>query len=160
MQEATTYFSTIAQIGGALLGLVFIATSFNDRILADGGNPALRGLAHQTFADLLAVLAVALLMLFPIRFNFGPALVTIALLGALRVTRGLIMAIESAGLRQTLVFLRYGLSSCGYAGLFYAGVLVCGDSDPQVSQVFVAASPLILLLSGSRSAWILFIHKS
>jgi hypothetical protein len=160
LQATTSYFSAVAQVSGGLLGLVFVAISFNTKALGDQGNPALRDLARQIFADFLVVLMVSLFMLFPagLELPVGIVLMLLAVTGILRIVRGLVMALRTKQ-GQALVIQRFGLSFLGNAGLFAAGVLAFRNTDMQTFEGLVLAAPLMLLVSGSRSAWILFVHK-
>ena len=41
------FFGAAAQVSGALVGLVFVALTYNSRLLGDGGHAGLRALAQQ-----------------------------------------------------------------------------------------------------------------
>jgi len=161
LQSMAGYFSTVAQVSGGLLGLVFVAISFNTKVLGENGNPALRDLARQTFADFLVVLMVSLFALFPAGLNLpvGLLLISIATTGTLRIVRGFVLSVR-AGERRPAVLNRFGLSLLGHAGLFAAGAVALSDDlDVRQFEIFLLAATLILLIAGSRSAWILFVHE-
>ena len=161
LQSMAGYFSTVAQVSGGLLGLVFVAISFNTRVLGENGSPALRDLARQTFADFLVVLMVSLFVLFPpgLDLPIGALLIAIAATGTLRIVRGLVLAVR-AGERRPVVLNRFGLSLLGHAGLFAAGLAAARDTpDVRQFETLLVTAPLILLIAGSRSAWILFVHE-
>jgi hypothetical protein len=161
LQAMAGYFSTVAQVSGGLLGLVFVAISFNTKVLGENGNPALRDLARQTFADFLVVLMVSLFGLFPVGVDLpmGVLLISIAATGTLRIARGFVLSVR-AGERRPVVLNRFGLSLLGHAGLFAAGaVALRSELDVPQFQTFLLAATLILLIAGSRSAWILFVHE-
>jgi len=161
LQSMAGYFSTVAQVSGGLLGLVFVAISFNTKVLGENGNPALRDLARQTFADFLVVLMVSLFALFPAGLNLpvGLLLISIATTGTLRIVRGFVLSVR-AGERRPAVLNRFGLSLLGHAGLFAAGVTAARDTmDVRQFETLLTTAPLILLIAGSRSAWILFVHE-
>lgn len=161
LQSMSAYFSTVAQVSGGLLGLVFVAISFNTKVLGENGNPALRDLARQTFADFLVVLMVSLFALFPAGLDLpiGLLFIAIAATGTLRIVRGFVLSLR-AGERRPAVLNRFGLSLLGHAGLFGAGVVVFQDPlDVRQFEIFLLAATLILLIAGSRSAWILFVHE-
>ena len=154
------YFSTVAQVSGGLLGLVFVAISFNTKVLGENGNPALRDLARQTFADFLVVLMVSLFALFPAGLDLpmGLMLIGIAAMGTLRIVRGFVLSVR-AGERRPVVLHRFGLSMLGHAGLLAAGVVAMRNPvNLQQFEIFLVTAPLILLIAGSHSAWILFVH--
>jgi len=160
LQSCASYFSTVAQVSGGLLGLVFVAISFNTKVLGENGNPALRDLARQTFADFLVVLMVSLFALFPAGLDLpmGLMLIGIAAMGTLRIVRGFVLSVR-AGERRPVVLHRFGLSMLGHAGLLAAGVVAMRNPvNLQQFEIFLVTAPLILLIAGSRSAWILFVH--
>jgi hypothetical protein len=59
------FFGALAQVSGGLVGLVFVALTFNSKALGVNGDPMLGALARQTFADFLILLLVSLVMLTP-----------------------------------------------------------------------------------------------
>jgi hypothetical protein len=87
VQSAVPYFGAVAQVSGALLGLVFVAFTLNPKALGRRE----RNLARQTFADLLMVLVTALALLLPSTPPKQVALATlaIALAGAVQMAANL-----------------------------------------------------------------------
>ena len=158
------YFSTTAQVSGGLVGLVFVALTFNTKMLGVKGSPLLRDLARQTFADFLMVLIMSLIMLIP---NIPPTSnwclsLALSLVGAVRIARSLFNVRRDARwLRQSLALQRFGLSLLGHFGVFCAGLAIFTDSNnPSTTWSLLLMSPLLLLISGSRSAWLLVTHDS
>lgn len=58
-RDWTNFCEALAQISGALLGLVFVALTFNPRLPGNGKDPVLGALAHQTFADFALLMLVS-----------------------------------------------------------------------------------------------------
>lgn len=153
------FFGAVAQVSGALVGLVFVALTFNARLLGDGGHAGLRALAQQVFADFLLVLMLALIMLVPgiSPANLGIILIVLALTGSGRIARSLMKFLRDASHRGERVGLsrRFGLSLAGNVCFLIAGWLaIRGTSNPIFWSLLVSGT-LALLISGSRSAWLL-----
>lgn len=159
--EWREFFSSVAQVSGGLVGLIFVALTFNGR-LGSQGDAALRDLARQTFADFLSILVLSLVFLVPHTLPANIALFTILLgaLNALRILRALIRIRRgtAAGKAGWTLLQRFLLSMIGNAGLVLAGILLSKfpDGGPAFwSTIF--ASFVGLLLSGARSAWLLVV---
>lgn len=151
------FFSTVAQVTGGLIGLVFVALTFNGQ-LAAGGDETLHDLARQTFSDFLSVLILSLVMLIP-----HPQAETVTLfallfggLGCVRIGRALWrLRRRRSGLwsGRTLAQ-RFLLSMIGNLSLVLTGLMLQDGGGTRVtfwSTLF--ASLLGLMLSASRSAW-------
>lgn len=156
------FFGAAAQVSGALVGLVFVALTYNSRLLGDGGHAGLRALAQQVFADFLLVLMLALIMLVPgiSPLNLGVILILLALVGSSRIARSLMALLRDASRRGELVGLLrgFGLSLAGNVCFLIAGWLaIRGTSNSDFWSLLVSGT-LALLISGSRSAWLLVTH--
>lgn len=159
--EWSAFFSAAAQVSGGLVGLVFVALTFNGK-LAGAGESGLRDLARQTFADFINVLVLSLALLVPHTQPENVCVVMTILggFGIYRILRAL-LAIRRQRHAQTAarqLVQRFLLSMLGNAGLLAGGALLL---QPQFNaQAFWSAlfgSVLGLLVSGSRSAWLLVV---
>lgn len=157
------YFSPIAQVAGALLGLVFVALTFNPKTLGMRHDPGLRSLAEQVFADFLMVMIVSLILLIP--GDVVPAVSTVmallGVLGLLRLVRSAWVLVRShRALQSRALLLRFWLSALGNAGFILAGIYMARGTVPGIAGLALVASPLMLLVSGSRSAWFLVMRNT
>jgi hypothetical protein len=164
LQEWTTLFSALAQVSGGLVGLVFVALTFNPQKLSRGGDPMLAELARVTFTDFLVLLFVSLVMLVPRpnAFSVAGTLLGIGGLATLRMARSLVRlrAHMRPGTGAWQVVQRFTLSVLGHLLLLAVGVMLLApkpDFDQAGSFLFSAVS--VLLLSASRSAWLLVIPE-
>ncbi|MGH8189843.1 MAG: hypothetical protein ACREP2_00165 [Rhodanobacteraceae bacterium] len=157
------FFSSVAQIGGALLGLIFVALTFNPKTLGMRHDPAMRGLAEQIFADFLMVMVVSLWLLVPQddTHEIGAVVALIAVVGMVRFARNglfpLLRDPRAAGL-QTLQ--RFWLSLLGHIGFLVAGILLYQRTQPSIVWSALVSSPILLLISGARSTWLLVIRSA
>lgn len=159
------YFGAVAQVSGALVGLVFVALTFNSSLLGDNGHPGLRALARQVFADFLIVLVIALIMLIP---GIPPGQLGFSLLITASVGIGRILVSVAHLLRdaqrsgeRVMLLQRFGLSLLGNAFILIAGILaVRGSWQDSAYWSFLVMSPLVLIIAGSRSAWLLVTHTA
>lgn len=174
--EATTelssalanYFGAIAQVSGGLVGLMFVALTFNIRTLGLRGDPNLRALAQQTLSDFLLVLVLSLVLLIPNlpASNLGPLLATIGAVGIARAVRSLLITRRTGGIARGLLLRRFWLSIVGNLFTFAAGALVLAHSsaiwvhaaNASTVNSLVVSAPIMLLLSGCRTAWLLVLH--
>ena len=161
MQSAVPYFGAVAQVSGAMLGLIFVAFTFNPKALGKRE----RNLAQQTFADLLMVLVTALALLLPSTPPKQVALATlaIALAGAVQMTWNLATVLratpEARNPGRLLRF--YGVSFLGHLGLLAASGLFLGEGAASATmRSLLLLSPLALLVAGSRSAWMLVVQNA
>ncbi len=158
IHDWTNFFGALAQVSGALVGLVFVALTFNAKQLGIGGDPMLGALARQTFADFILLLFVSMLMLTPHvpEWNAGAVLLMFVGVGLVRLLRSLSRL--RAHLRRWAILQRFVLSAVGQGVLGYAGIeLVRGGAGDHIGSLLIAAV-LPLLLSGCRSAWLLVMH--
>ena len=160
----SAFFSAMAQISGSLVGLVFVALTFNPRLLGTGRDPILGVLARQTFADFILLLLVSMVMLTPHLSAdvVGGLILALAAVNILRVAIGLWRQRAQLFGRPSGSVLpqRFILSLFGHVMVGWAGVeLVLGDSSPGKTGTFLLAGTLMLLLSGCRSAWLLVTHE-
>lgn len=163
-REWASFFETLAQISGSLVGLVFVALTFNPRLLGDAEDPILGTLAAQTFADFVLLLLVSLAMLTPHMSpeNVGALIMTFAIGDVLRVARRLWRGRAYFARRSNRAVLtqRFFLSFSGHALLAWSGLeLFRGDTDSSMTQSLLASGVFLLLLSGCRSAWLLVAHR-
>lgn len=163
LNSFANFYGAVAQISGSLVGLVFVALTFNSKALGNSGHRGLRALALQVFIDFLAVLVLALSMLVP-HFppqTLGLVLVVLAMAGIIRIVRSVIaIARDTNGGKERLMLLqRFGPSLVGNTFLLIAGYLaVTGQCDGDTFWSLLISSALVLLLSGTRSAWLLVTH--
>lgn len=149
------FFSTVAQVTGGLIGLVFVALTFNGQ-LAAGGDEALHDLARQTFSDFLSVLILSLVMLIP--HAQAETVTLFALLfggmGCVRIGRALWRLRRRGPGSGRALAQRFLLSMIGNLSLVITGLMLHDGAGTLVtfwSTLF--ASLLGLMLSASRSAW-------
>lgn len=157
--EWANFFAALAQVSGALVGLVFVALTFNAKKLGIGGDPMLAALARQTFADFLLLLLVSMVMLTPHvpAVNVGLMFLVFIGVGVLRIIYSLVQL--RAHLRRWAILQRFVLSAIGQAMLGWAAVtMVTGLGKPGVTGSLLFAGVLPLMLSGCRSAWLLVMH--
>lgn len=160
--ELEPYFSSVAQVSGALLGLVFVALTFNPKTPGLRHDPMLRSLAEQVFADFLMVLVVTLWLLIPhpgLR-QTGAVVLVIGVAGLVRFARsGLPLLRMQHALRGRLLQ-RFWLSLLGNIGFVVAGTLMYLGWQPTIAWSALVSSPILLLIGGARSAWLLVMHTA
>lgn len=161
----STYFSATAQVSGSLVGLMFVALTFNIKALGLRGNPALRALAQQTLRDFLLVLVLSLYLLIPnVAINsFGLVLAILGVVGMFQALHSLwvVRRSEGAGAPRGLLVQRLGLSILGNLGVLSVSVLLLIQSRnfSAIGSLLVSV-PVILIISGCRSAWLLVLHAA
>lgn len=163
-QDWAAFFSALAQVSGSLVGLVFVALTFNAKALGVGGNPMLWALAQQTFADFLLLLLISLLMLVPhiSAGNIGALFIVFSGLDILRIVRNLLrlrshLRAPAGGWQVTR---RYLLSGLAHIQLLWFGTdLIRGNSNASLTFSLLFSGIFLLLLSGCRSAWLLLVHR-
>jgi hypothetical protein len=157
------FFSALAQVSGGLVGLVFVALTFNHKALGVGSNPVLAALAQQTFADFLLLLLISLVMLVPqiSVLNLGGLLAGFSIADILRTLRKLFglrahWRTPAAGWQ---IMQRFLLSVVAHVLIAWAGVaLLLGGATPSLEASLMFSGIIMLLLSGCRSAWLLLVH--
>jgi hypothetical protein len=159
-QEWSGFFSALAQVSGGLVGLVFVALTFNPKKLGAGGDPMLGELARVTFSDFLVLLMVSLLMLVPHATvsSLGGAFVAVGATGALRILHSLVRlrAHLRPGQVRWGIVPRFILSVLGHLLNVVIGLLLLrGKPDTDVIGSLLVSTVVLLLLSASRSAWLL-----
>lgn len=149
----------LAQVSGGLVGLVFVALTFNAKALGVGGDPMLGALARQTFADFLLLLLVSLVMLTPhtAAANVGLIFLAFSVVDTLRILRNLLRLRRhlrgSAGNWE--ITRRFLLSALAHLLLAGVGIGLLSHADPGLSGSLLFSGVMLLLLSGCRSAWLL-----
>jgi hypothetical protein len=73
IENWSSFFGSIAQVSGGLVGLVFVALTFKPEMFGAAGDVGMRKLAGQVFSDFLNVLLVSLVMLIPYPGPWIPA---------------------------------------------------------------------------------------
>ena len=160
-QEWSAFFSALAQVSGGLVGLVFVALTFNPQKLSAGGDPMLGELARVTFTDFLVLLMVSLVMLVPHATTASVGVTVLAIGGAsvLRITHALVRLRRHLrpGTGGWRVAQRFALSVLGHVLLLAVGLtlLLPPKPDFDVTGSFLFTAVSVLLLSASRSAWLL-----
>lgn len=159
-QEWSGFFSSLAQVSGGLVGLVFVALTFNPQKLGVGGDPMLGELARVIFSDFLVLLLVSLVMLVP-HATFGSVGYAMLTIGGVAIARiaGSLMRLRShlrPGTGGWWIVQRFALSVAGHLLLVAVGwTLLAAKPDLDVAGSFLFSAVAILVLSGSRSAWLL-----
>jgi hypothetical protein len=163
-QEWSAFFSALAQVSGGLVGLVFVALTFNPQKLSAGGDPMLGELARVTFTDFLVVLMVSLVMLVPhsTRFSVGCTFLAIGSFTALRIVHSLLRLRTHLrpGTGAWQVVRRFALSAVGHVLLLSVGAMLLlpnPNLDVTGSCLFTAVT--VLVISACRSAWLLVIPE-
>lgn len=159
-----SFYGAAAQVSGGLVGLVFVGLTFHAQRLRESHNRDLQDLAVQTFQDFLQVLIISLVMLVPDMPVGGVALSMLlfsgfALVRAWLRFRAVMRAQANA---RGAVRLRFGLSVMGQLLLVAAGILLLPGLPPEQQAnalLMIFASVMILMVSGSRSAWFLIAHE-
>jgi len=157
------FFGALAQVSGGLVGLVFVALTFNSRVLGVGSNPLLGALAEQTFADFLLLLLISLVMLVPhtAADNVGLVFALLSAADMARIVHKLFRL--RAGLRTQAggwrIAQRFVLSGVAHLMILWVGVeLMRGEPDPGLTSSLLFSGIVLLLLAGCRSAWLLLVH--
>lgn len=163
-QDWSGFFSALAQVSGGLVGLVFVALTLNPQKLGAGGDPMLGELARVTFSDFLALLFVSLVLLVPhtTASSVGATILGIGALGVLRIARSLVRLRSHLrpGTGRWHIAQRFVLSVLGYCFLVAVGAaLLAAKPDFDVVGSFLFLAVATLLLSASRSAWLLVIPE-
>lgn len=158
--EFSTYFGAVAQISGGLLGLVFVALTFNPQRLALRHDIAMRSLAQQVFADFLMVMVIGLLLLIPhtAAGQISLLLIVTAGVGIVRIARS-VFALRREMSSRSMILQRFWLSLIGHAGILAAGCLLWSGGNLDALWSALLMSPLVLLIAGARSAWLLVMHS-
>ena len=162
-QAAQSFFSSLAQVSGGLVGLVFVAMTFNTRALGPQGDPVLKTLAQQTFSDFVMLLLVSLVMQIPhiSLSSVGFSFLAICVVDTLRIGRNLMQ------LRQHLrgpgggwrMLQRFALSALANVMIAWMSVeLLRGDPHPDLTFSLLFSAVMMLLISGCRSAWLLVVQ--
>ena len=163
-QDWAGFFSALAQVSGGLVGLVFVALTFNAKSLGVGGNPVLGALAQQTFADFVLLLLISLMMLVPhtAATNIGLMFAAISVLDSLRILRTLLrlrfsLHAPSGGWWIARGFL---LSGLGHIQILWLGIeLMRPGYDEGLVGSLLFSGIIVLLISGCRTAWLLLLHQ-
>lgn len=100
-----------------MVGLVFVALTFNIKALGLRGDTALRAVAQQTLSDFLVVLVLSLVMLIPHvpTIQIGAMLAVLGTAGMLRGARSMLVVRRTEAERapRRLLFQRFALSLLG-----------------------------------------------
>lgn len=85
----TDFFSALARVRGALVGLIFVALTFKPKMLVRSGDPRMGALASWTFADFLLLLLISVAMLAPqmLASNVGAIFLLIVVIDLARMLR-------------------------------------------------------------------------
>lgn len=158
------FFGALAQISGALVGLVFVALTFNARLLGTEGDPLLGALARQIFADFLLLLIISMLMLTPhvVAFQVGLFFLLLSGMGLLRIVGNLLRSHRQLLGRASgwLIPQRFLLSAAGQVMLGWAGrEMMRTPLDQGLVGSLLFTGVAMLMLSGCRSAWLLVSHR-
>lgn len=156
-----SFFGSIAQVSGGLVGLVFVALTFKPDMFGAAGDVGMRRLAGQIFSDFLNVLLVSLVMQVPSPgIRVAGFLGIVGALGSVRVVRSLIEIrraksgpVSHGPIRQRMIMSLNG----NLALLLACGVAMLGRRE-DLFWWLVVGGVITLVLSGSRSAWLLVTH--
>ena len=164
-QASAAFFSALAQVSGGLVGLVFVALTFNPRTLGANGDPVLAALARQTFGDFVMLLVVSMVMLIPHISppSVGLTFLVICVVDTLRIARNLVRLRRSlrgpaGGWNLTQ---RFMLSALAHIMIGWMAVeLLRGNPHPEITFSLLFSGMVTLLLSGCRSAWLLVVQEA
>ena len=159
-----SFFSSTAQISGGLVGLVFVALTFKPRMFGADGDVALRSLASQVFADFLNVLLGSLILLTP---SPSPRLVGSVFLilggvGSARLVRSWLEIRRSEPARSSRrpIVRRFAMSLGGNLAFLASGAIaLLAPQRVDCLWYSLVTGVLVLMLSGSRGAWLLVTHE-
>lgn len=159
-QEWSGFFSALAQVSGGLVGLVFVALTFNPQKLGTGGDPMLGELARMTFSDFLVLLLVSLIMLVPhvTAPNVGVNFLMIGGFALLRLARSLLRLRSHMrlGTGRWRIARGFALSTLGHVFLVVAGAeLRAATPNLDLIGSLLFSAVALLLMSASSSAWLL-----
>lgn len=161
---ALSFFSSTAQVSGGLVGLVFVALTFKPALLGAAGDLGMRKVATQTFADFLAVLMISLMAQCSV--YAGTLVVTLGVVGSLgfqSAARSIfaVWRAKPGQLPRRPIVQRPVTSLIGNLAILAASgtqLLRLQRIDSFWSLVF--AGVIVLILSGTRSAWLLVTHDT
>lgn len=163
MPDFENYFSTVAQVSGGLLGLVFVALTFNPKTLGMHHDPGMRSLAEQVLADFLLVMVAALVLLLAPHItaaNAGTTVAFLSLVGLIRIGRSAFTLFRGSRALRLRLLHRFWLSLMGNIGFLVAGILLYEGTHLSAAWSLMVSCPVILLLGGARSAWLLVVQNA
>lgn len=157
------FFLAAAGASAALLGLLFVGVSINLAAISGEERLDLRARAGQAFANLVAVLVIALLMLVPdpASRSIAVALAVIAALGLLRVAQNLRPLLNRpqrfGGRIQTVR--RLGWTTVADVILLYTAYRLWSDADATAIENLVTVV-FVLMIGAADVAWEMLVEVS
>ncbi len=146
-----------------LMGLLFVSLSIHlEKVVGEGGSH-LEAISREAFGSFIIVLALALVILSPVR-NPRPLGVSLILLGGMR---GVLTAIRmrqflrgriSAGQRRT-VLLRFAFPLAASVALMGGGLLLRRD-DPEDGLSLVMLATMLLIADATRTSYQLLVRTA
>ncbi len=154
------FYEMIGGVAATLLGLLFVSVSLNAEIILGQAHRGSRRLAEQAFQNYLAVVIVALLVLFPTISRSGFAqtvLAAVAIWGGWAITR-LVQSVRHPPPNQSLLrtVRRHLPALIGFGMLGYGAAVMLLTRD-DVSGLLAAAN-LVLLISATVVSWELLVQ--
>jgi hypothetical protein len=157
------FYLAAAGASAALLGLLFVGVSINLGAIAARERPDLRSRAGLAFSNLIYVLVVSLVLLFPNPepHGIGIGLGAIAALGLVRTVRGLFIAFRARRhWRDRLPMLRRVAWTVGADLVIgWVAIVLYAVGDARI-VVLLAAGVLILLIGAADVAWEMLVQVS
>jgi hypothetical protein len=157
------FFIATAGAGAALLGLLFVGVSINLTAITGEERLDLRARAGQAFANLVAVLVIALLMLVPdpAPRSIALALGLIAALGLVRVAQNVRSVVRGprrlGGRVQTVR--RIGWTVVADVVLIYTASRIWATADATAIENLVTAA-FVLMIGAADAAWEMLVEVS
>jgi hypothetical protein len=156
---SAVFFTSLASVDATLMGLLFVAVSFNAEAILGPARAHAKSLAERAFFSYFCVLVVALLVLFPglAIVQFGVALIGLGSLYLARVLLRLASFVRGGGDGQGLWLTarRYSSTLLGFALLIYAGR---GGAAGRFVAEEVGGALMFLICSATVVSWELLIN--
>jgi modulator of FtsH protease len=148
------FYALLGAVAATLVGLLFVAITFNIERFRGREGETMFMLAERTFGAFLVLIAIALVMLIPFPSADGivPTLMLAGFLGASRTITRSVRAWRHARSRFVAHFLRRDLLLIlSYGALLYAGLSIFGGDD---GALYFLIGPILgLLLMGLYESW-------
>lgn len=151
------FYLVAAGAAATLVGLLFVGLSLHLRHVVS--RPEVRSLARATLTNFVLVLLVALFVLIPQgATGFGQELIIAGAVSGVIMVPSLAAAARSQTrtLRVGQLFLRFGVSVVGYAGVVVAGALITRGTYV-TALTWLCTVSIALLVISLRNSWDLLV---